>query len=417
MNRARFILGLHCGAWCHALSDEHRPVDGVFSRKKKGDSGYRFHVLLWLIAHAAGVSLTFFYGVLRFFLCAVLCNFDPLCCVSIMVQADSGLSEVWAALRRHGLQALAPAILRSGARQLSDLRELSPALLGDGVQAWQIDILCPGDGQGIAGPAVGQAPRWDAPVSKPRQRASLTLALAAASPNNRKRSLEELDLALLAATTRPAVDSRVRVYETICRAWEVPCWPVTHESLRCFSASLKQGHYRSVALYFSAIFGHQQRVLTMPVEDFLKQAAKSFIRSVTRGMGPSHLKDSFDVQMLARVPAAADVEPFDPAHQGHARDVGIIAAWFMLRELELAAARHSHLQVSGATVTLLIPVHKTDQVGSLTSRSLLCACRVRVHELCPFHAAVRHLFRGCPAKACSQNLQVIRWFQMLMAPP
>ena len=223
-----------------------------------------------------------------------------------MAQANSGLSEVWAALRRHGLQALAPAILRSGARQLSDLRELAPALLGDGVQAWQIDILCPGDGQGLAGPAVGQAPRWDAPVSKPRQRASLTLALAAASPNNRKRSLEELDLALLAATTRPAVDSRVRVYETICRAWEVACWPVTHESLRCFSASLKQGHYRSVALYFSAIFGHQQRVLTMPVEDFLKQAAKSFIRSVTRGMGPSHLKDSFDVQMLARVPSAAD---------------------------------------------------------------------------------------------------------------
>ena len=201
-----------------------------------------------------------------------------------MAQVHSGLLEVWDALRRHGLQTLAPTVLRSGVRCVSDLRALAPALLADGVQAWQIDLLCPVVGQALAGCAEGHAPRWDAPTIKPRQRASLTLALAAAAPNNRKRSLDELDTAMLAATTRPAVDSRVRVYETICKAWEVPSWPVTHDSLRCFSASLKQGHYRSVALYFSAIFGHQQRVLTMPVEDFLKQAAKSFVRSVTRGI-------------------------------------------------------------------------------------------------------------------------------------
>ena len=99
------------------------------------------------------------------------------------------------------------------------------------------------------------------------------------------------------------------------------------------------------------------------------------------------------MQLLARVPVAGADEPFDPSVPGHARDVGILASWFMLRELEVASARHGHLQISGTMVTILIPVHKTDQVGSLTSRTLQCACRIRTHALCPFHAASRHLQR------------------------
>ena len=310
-----------------------------------------------------------------------------------MAQDAQGLSAVWASLRQHGLQALAPVLLRVGVRQQSDLRTMAPALLMDGVQAWQLELLCPGSRETPLDPAVGQAPRWDAPVTRARQRASLSLALEAATPNNRKRALDELDTAFLAATTRPAVDSRVRVYETICRAWDVPCWPVTYESLRCFSASLKRGHYRSAALYFSAVFGHQMRVLTMPVDEFCKQAAKSFVRSVTRGMGPAQLKDSFDIRLLARVAVPPSIEAFDPATPEHVRDVAILASWFMLREIEVAAARCSHLRLSDTAVSLMIPVHKTDQMGSLTTRSLQCACRVRAHDLCPFHAAGRHLRR------------------------
>ena len=310
-----------------------------------------------------------------------------------MAQEDQGLFAVWASLRRHGLQSLAPAVGRVGVRQLSDFRSLAPALLVEGMQTWQIDLLCPDSGESRPEPAVGQVPRWDVPVTRPRHRASLSLALEAASPNNRKRALEELDEALLAASTRPAVDSRVRVYENICKAWGVSCWPVTHESLRCFSASLKRGHYRSAALYFSAVFGHQMRVLTMPVEEFLKQATKGFVRSITRGMGPAHLKDSFDIGLLGRVCQAPGVAPFDPSDVGHIRDVAIVASWFMLRELEVAAARWAHLRLEGSSVSLMIPIHKTDQVGSMTTRTLQCACRVRIHALCPFHAAERHLPR------------------------
>eukprot|EP00435_Cladocopium_sp_Y103_P067877 s392_g30.t1 len=258
--------------------------------------------------------------------------------------------------------------------------------------AWQIELLVHGAAvsSGVQEPS---ATRWDCPKPVEHGRASMAKALEAASVNNRKRALEELDEGVLAATTRPAIDSRVRVYEEICKAWEVASWPITYDSLRCFAASLKRGQYRSANLYFQAIFGHQQRVLTAPVDDFLRQASKNFCRSITRGMGPSRLKDSFDVALLGRLATPGELLAFDPQRVDHAKDVAILASWFMLRELEVASSKFSHLYLSGDVVNLLIPQHKTDQVGSLTLRSLRCACRIRRHALCPFHAAERHLTR------------------------
>ena len=47
-------------------------------------------------------------------------------------------------------------------------------------------------------------------------KASLTLALAAAQPNQRKRSLEDLDRDVLARSTKPANDSRLRTFVRLC---------------------------------------------------------------------------------------------------------------------------------------------------------------------------------------------------------
>ena len=71
----------------------------------------------------------------------------------------------------------------------------------------------------------------------------------------------------------------------------------------------------------------------------------------------------------------------------------IICSWFMLRELEISFARDTHLTLHGEEVQLLVPVHKTNTMGSLTVRSLQCACGVQDHPLCPWHAAERHLIR------------------------
>ena len=307
---------------------------------------------------------------------------------------DGGLAALWDCLRRHGLQSLAPTLVASRVSSLTDLRARVAELRMAGIPAWQLDCLLSEPGQDSSVPPTpASRGRRDIPVPAERGRASMALALEAASANNRKRALECLDEGILSANTRPAVDSRVRMYEEICQAWGVASWPITHDSLRCFAASLKHGRYRSAALYFSSVFGHQTRTLVQPVDELLKVSAKNFTRSITRGMGPSQLKDSFDVAELVRIPLIAEVAPFQVDKPDHGRDISIVSSWFMLRELELASARFHHLYLQNDMVHLLIPLHKTDQSGHLTLRSLRCACKVRRHPLCPFHAAERHLVR------------------------
>ena len=236
--------------------------------------------------------------------------------------------------------------------------------------------------------------RKDLPVQRPvNTRASLTAALVAAHPNNRRESLRLFEQDILANSTNPSQDSRVRTYKSICRAWQIEAFPLTLESIRCFGASLKAGGYRSAAVYFQAILGYQARHLHVAVESIHRSAIKDAVRSIRRGLGPAGLKDSFDVSFLNNIVHQDQPEPFSAENPVHMLDVVILGLCFILREAELAAARLAHLTIDSTTVSLLVPVHKTDQVGSLSVRQLNCACRYRRHHLCPWHSAFRHLKR------------------------
>ena len=107
----------------------------------------------------------------------------------------------------------------------------------------------------------------------------------------------------------------------------------------------------------------------------------------------TRLKDGFPALGLTIIPVSEDDKPFDLFSIPHARDMAVVSTWFMLREIEMAAARASHLRVDSFEVFILIPTYKTDTFGKLTERSLKCTCRVRRHPMCPYHAAVRHLAR------------------------
>ena len=79
----------------------------------------------------------------------------------------------------------------------------------------------------------------------------------------------------------------------------------------------------------------------------------------------------------------------------HAADALLLAVWFMLREIEFAAARTEDIEAGEAWVLLRIPLRKTAQGGEkeLTARQLRCACGVRSWPMCPAHAAMRHVSR------------------------
>ena len=117
------------------------------------------------------------------------------------------------------------------------------------------------------------------------------------------------------------------------------------------------------------------------------------IRSIQRGLGESRLKDAFNGLFLGNIAPTMDEEPFSFANVSHCRDMAMIGLWFMLRESELASARACDLRLEGHEVCLSIPIHKTDQRGRFTERSLTCSCGVKVHGMCVWHSAERHLLR------------------------
>ena len=301
------------------------------------------------------------------------------------------LSSLWDFLRQRNLQELAVDLIRHGVRSRQDILLRAPALVQHGMAEADVSRLLAGlhTDRPIRTPG-----RSDLPVQHPSgQRASLTLALVAAQPNNRKRSLDALDRDILSRTSQLAQESRLRTFRAICAAWEVAPFPLSVESVRCCAASLKAGGYRSASLYMQAAINHQIRYLREPIHPLIRATIRDAVRSIRRGLGPSRLKEGFDVFALASAVDVDDQDPFDCTRHAHLADACIVASWFMLREIEVAGALRHHLTLEGEEVRLLIPIHKTSTMGSLTSRSLRCPCRVVVHRLCPWHASERHLVR------------------------
>ena len=297
------------------------------------------------------------------------------------------LSHLWEFLRQHGLQQHAVNLIRHGVHSVEGIQHQSAQLVADGMSESDVGQLL-----ACIHPERPQLERGRADLPSLQhnaQTASFTLALVAAQPDNRKRALDELDRDILARSSEPAQVSRLKTYRALCGA----PFPLSVENIRCYAASLKAGGYRSAYLYFQAAVNHQLWFLREPVHPLLRSTIKDVVRSIKRGLGPSRLKEGFDVFALASLVDADDADPFDFQRPAHLVDVCILGCWFMLREIELAGAFRQHLTLDHDEIRLLIPVHKTATAGSLTSRSLRCPCRTIVHRLCPWHTAERHLIR------------------------
>ena len=86
-----------------------------------------------------------------------------------------------------------------------------------------------------------------------------------------------------------------------------------------------------------------------------------------------------------------------PRWIGEPGDAAVLGSAFMLREIELAAARLSHVNVdtSVCSFSLKLPNSKTDHAAIGCSRSWSCVCDtgVQVSRVCPHHTSIRHLER------------------------
>ena len=154
-------------------------------------------------------------------------------------------------------------------------------------------------------------------------------------------------------------------------------------------AAFRAGTYRSAKHY-----RYQEHDLGIEVDPVLRRFANRVIKAIVRGLPGSRLKEAFPLPALAPLVNFADRAAFDPARAAHSADAFVIAVWFMLREIEVAAARVSDMVVSPGLVVLDLPLHKTATGGERTlTRPSLSLCGAATHPLCPVHAAMRHLVR------------------------
>ena len=319
--------------------------------------------------------------------------------LGLMIEPNTGLGALWAALLASCHGKWAPVIQSLGIRSVHDLATRANEVTSAGVPASDLESILAQVTPSMPRDMDG---RRDHPVLIAHEgRASIQLALNAALPNQRKRSLELLDRDILSRSTRPSQESRLKTFLCLCTAWEVPAYPLSPECIRCVGASLKAGAYRSAGLYFQAAVAHQLRFYQQPVSPFIRAVIRDVTRSIKRGLGPASVKKGFNLVTLSSLVDPEDDRPFDIDSVAHITDMMIIGSWFMLRELEISFARDSHLCLHGNEVHLLVPVHKTSTQGSLTVRVLQCACSVQMHPLCPWHATERHLVRvlGHPRRA------------------
>ena len=305
---------------------------------------------------------------------------------------QSAIAELWDALRKCGLEHVAPTLVSNHTTSINALVTNFDKLLQSGIRRWQLEAILAVSSQQAETPEPPST-RHDTPINQTGKRASIQAALEAALPNQRQKSLKALDDDVLARSTNPAADARVRTYLAICRAWEIPAFPLDSQNIRCFGASLKAGGYRSAAVYYQAICGHQQRVLRSSLSPMLRACIRDCVRSIQRGLGVAKLKDSFNGLLLGQMSVTDDLSSFSFEVLPHCRDMAIIGLWYMLHELEMAGAMATDLQLEGTEVHLTIPLHKTDVRGKYTRRTLSCSCGSKQHAMCIWHSAERHLLR------------------------
>lgn len=202
--------------------------------------------------------------------------------------------------------------------------------------------------------------RSDLPVVQPRgSRGSRAAAYCAlATERGRAAALKEVDENRFARSGKGPREAQWNTWCAACATWGIPPVPLTRDTVRKVAAWLRTGGYRSPGQYFSrAKEEHRREVGDDPSGDVLA-AIREYTRSVTRGRGPGQLKEAANIQELGQEPR------FQASWARGEQSVCLVVlgAWWMVREIEAAAAQVGDVHIDDAhqKVTWTLPVSKTD---------------------------------------------------------
>ena len=240
------------------------------------------------------------------------------------------------------------------------------------------------------GVALAKYKRKDMPVVRNVSKASAsTVADVAMVPSLKRQALADLDRDMYASTSRAPRDALLQTWDKFHLMWYgpgVPSIPLDEAKLLHVSSLFKAGGYKSFRNYLSRIKerhimeGHQW-------SDRLSLIAARCARSVLRGLAGQTRSDAFDWKKVFERMAQHNV-PLCDHGPVHPFPMIVTATYFMLRELEASAIDVEDVSFTSDSVTLSLPVSKTDWAAKGCRRTWSCICNKGL--VCPFHVIKTH---------------------------
>ena len=249
-----------------------------------------------------------------------------------------------------------------------------------------------------AGPPVGRPPRWDLQhVAVPTKASQAAAKATAVDPERLAVWLLELARREYAPTSAGPKRRKLELMVWLIGHGTDGVFPLTPFRIRVGAACLLSGHYRSVPGYLSEVKLEHIR-LEHPWTDALALTLRGCSRACMRGLGPPQRAPEVRISLVARAEDPV-FQPGVPGGPRRPRRAFVVAMWWLLREIELAALT---LHVSSVKVwtmegrrraTLFLPLTKKDQQGRGAARTWACICGagrladggvdVREANLCP----------------------------------
>lgn len=244
--------------------------------------------------------------------------------------------------------------------------------------------------------------RADHPSVNPYARGRIGNALdIVRNPATKKTAVKKLRDAYFAASTVGPRDTLLKTFIRIAEAADLVPFPLSIEICETVFGAMKEADYRSIPNYISRA-RQRQLELDLPISSSLALCLKSIERASVRGIGPGKKSAPLSMLLLARGGEDSTLKG-GPAEPRHVRTLGITMVWWLLREIEASALTIDKTTVwfdrEARTVTLNLPVSKTDTAGKGRRRTHGCICNagnpLLSANVCPYHVLRRHVRLRC----------------------
>ena len=241
-----------------------------------------------------------------------------------------------------------------------------------------------------ASPDTAAAPlRSDHPEVRTADRGNFTAALdTVSSAQKMQEARQSLASRVFAKTTLRPQLAKLATWEKLAAKAGHPQGSFNKRVITDVMSALVKGKYRSADTYMIAA---KQEYLRGGghVSDHLKVIIKDAARAARRGIGPARQCPGYPVAglgALADDPRSRAGEPASRDGPAHPKRATNVAAWFLMREIELSAVRRENVleAMPGHRATLLLGEGglKNATEGGVR-RSLACICNLGSDLSCP----------------------------------